>query len=81
MTSITVELPDDLAKQAKAAGLLGSEQLLNLFKDCLRSVSRAQLFAKLDNAHAASAANLTNEQEDLIQEAKTAARAEGKAQH
>lgn len=81
MTSITVELPDDLALQAKAAGLLGSEQLLNLFKDCLRSVSRTQLFAKLDTAHSASAANLTTEQEDLIQEAKIAARASGKAQH
>ena len=81
MTSITVELPDDLAMQAKAAGLLGSEQLLSLFKDCLRSMSRTQLFAKLDTAHTASAANLTTEQEDLIQEAKTAARALGKVQH
>ena len=81
MTSITVELPDDLAMQAKAAGLLGSEQLLNLFKDCLRSVSRSQLFAKLDTAHAASATNLTAEQEDLIQEAKTTARRSDKVQH
>lgn len=81
MTSITVELPDDLAMQAKAAGLLGSEQLLNLFKDCLRSVSRTQLFAKLDAAHTASATNLTTEQEDLIQEAKIAARASGKVKH
>lgn len=81
MTSITVELPDDLAKQAKAAGLLGSDQLLNLFKDCLRSVSRSQLFAKLDAAHSVSATNLTAAQEDLIQEAKTAARRSDKVQH
>ena len=81
MTSITVELPDDLAMQAKAAGLLGSEQLLSLFRDCLRSVSRAQLFTKLDTAHAASATDLTTAQEALIQEAKVAARNAGKTQH
>jgi hypothetical protein len=81
MTSITVELPDDLAMQAKAAGLLGSEQLLSLFKDCLRSVSRSQLFVKLDTAHAASDADLSAEQENFIQEAKIAARASGKVQH
>jgi hypothetical protein len=81
MTSITVELPDDLAMQAKAAGLLGSDQLLNLFKECLRSVSCSRLFAKLDTVHASSDTNLTIEQEDLIQEAKTAARAYGKVKH
>lgn len=84
MTSITLELPDDLAMQARAAGLLDSEQLLALFKETLRSVSRAKLFAKLDTAHSsdiADIADITAEQEDLIQEAKTAARASGKVQH
>ena len=81
MASITVELPDDLALQAKAAGLLGSEQLLNLFKDCLRAVSRSQLFAQLDKAHLATTTDLTAENEALIEEAKAAARAAGKVQH
>lgn len=81
MTSITLELPDDLAMQARAAGLLDSEQLLALFKETLRSVSRAKLFAKLDTAHSSDIADITAEQEDLIQEAKTAARASDKVQH
>lgn len=81
MASITVELPDDLALQAKAAGLLGSEQLFNLFRDCLRSVSRSQLFSQLDKAHISSAPDLTTEQENLIQEAKAVARTSDKVQH
>jgi hypothetical protein len=31
MISITIELPDDVADQALAAGLLGSQQLLSIF--------------------------------------------------
>jgi hypothetical protein len=35
MTSITIDLPDDLAKQAKQAGLLNNEHMLSLFREFL----------------------------------------------
>jgi hypothetical protein len=35
MTSITIELPDDIAQQAKQAGLLNNEHMLSLFREFL----------------------------------------------
>ena len=52
MTPVTVSLPDDLAQQAQAAGLLTESALEQLLRRALRqSHARARLgeiFAKLD---------------------------------
>jgi hypothetical protein len=42
MTSITIELPVDIANQARAAGLLGSQQLMSIFRESLRAAARAK---------------------------------------
>lgn len=71
MTTITIDLPDDIANQARAAGLLGTEQVLSIFKDSLRAAARNLLFARLD---AAPQDLPPAEQDVLVQEAKLAAR-------
>ena len=77
MTSITIELPDDVANQARAAGLLGSQQLLSIFRESLRAAARSNLFALLDKAHTQADTPGPDEQDRLVSEAKLAARTRG----
>lgn len=81
MTRITIELPEDLASQAKAAGLLGSKQVLSIFRESLRAAARSNLFAQLDVIHRGDAAELSQAQEDLVQEAKLEARRRARNDH
>jgi post-segregation antitoxin (ccd killing protein) len=52
MTPVTVSLPDDLAQQAQAAGLLTENALEQLLRRALRqsraSTRLGEIFAKLD---------------------------------
>lgn len=52
MTRVTVSLPDDLAQQAQAAGLLNESAVTRLLRRALRETSASerlgQIFEKLD---------------------------------
>ncbi len=48
MTNITVSLPDDLAQQAQAAGLLRPETIVELLREAMRKRQVDQLFATMD---------------------------------
>jgi len=48
MTEVTVTLPDDLAKQARQAGLLRPEALAALLRDAMRERRIERLFATMD---------------------------------
>lgn len=74
MTTITIDLPDDVANQARAAGLLGTEQVLTIFKDSLRAAARNLLFTRLDALPQSTQELPQAEQDALVQEAKLAAR-------
>jgi hypothetical protein len=43
MTSITIELPDDVAQSAKQAGLLSSQTLANVVRELVRQRAAHQL--------------------------------------
>lgn len=48
MTEVTVTLPDDLAKQARQAGLLRPEALAALLRDAMRERRIERLFSTMD---------------------------------
>lgn len=48
MTEITVILPDDLAQQARQAGLLRPDALAGLLRDAMRAPRLERLFATMD---------------------------------
>ena len=48
MTTITVSLPDDLARQAQSAGLLRSEAIEQLLREAMRKGQVDRLFATMD---------------------------------
>ena len=48
MTEVTVTLPDDLAKQARQAGLLRPEVLAALLRDAMRERRIERLFSTMD---------------------------------
>lgn len=52
MTELTVKLPDDLARQIRAAGLLDEAALEKVFRDALRKQAVGELFAGLDEIEA-----------------------------
>jgi hypothetical protein len=74
MTTITIDLPDDVAMQARAAGLLGTEQVLSIFKESLRAAARNLLFNQHDALVQSTDDLSPSEQNALVQEAKLAAR-------
>jgi len=47
MTTVTVRLPDDLAKQAKAAGLLRDEAIETLLREAMRRRQVDELFTTM----------------------------------
>ncbi len=48
MTTVTVRLPDDLAQQAKAAGLLRDEAIETLLREAMKKRQVDRLFATMD---------------------------------
>jgi hypothetical protein len=52
MTNITVSLPDDLAQQAQAAGLLRPAALETLLREAMKRRDIDQLFVSIDKLNA-----------------------------
>ena len=48
LTELTVKLPDELARQIRAAGLLDEAALEKVFREALRKQAVGELFAALD---------------------------------
>jgi len=48
MTELTLKLPDELAKQIRAAGLLDEAALEKVFREALRKQAVGELFGALD---------------------------------
>jgi hypothetical protein len=76
MTELTVKLPDDLASEIKAAGLLDEAALEKVFREALRKKAVGELFSALDEIEAAKLPPMTEEE---IQAEIDAARAERRA--
>jgi hypothetical protein len=76
MTELTVRLPDELARQILAAGLLDEATLEKVFRDALRKQAIGELFAALDEIEAAKLPPMT---EAEVQAEINAARAERRA--
>ena len=73
MTELTVKLPDELARQIRAAGLLDEAALERVFREALRRQAVGELFAALDEIETAKLPPMT---EAEIQAEIDAARAE-----
>lgn len=76
MTEVTVKLPDELANEARAAGLLDAPALEKVFREALRRKAVGELFRALDEIEAARLPPMTEEE---IQAEIDAARAERRA--
>lgn len=73
MTTLTIDLPDNIAKEAKDAGLLAPETLVQLLKDAVRRRAGQRL---LDVARRIQATGISPmSDEEIVAEVK-AARAE-----
>jgi len=76
MTELTLKLPDELARQIRAAGLLDEAAVEKVFRDALRRQAVGELFAALDEIEAAKLPPMT---EAEVQAEIDAARAERRA--
>ena len=76
MTELTVNLPDELASQIRAAGLLNDGALEKVFREALRKQAVGELFAALDEIEALKLPPMT---EAEVQAEIDAARAERRA--
>jgi hypothetical protein len=76
MTELTVKLPDELAKQIRAAGLLDEAAVETLFREALRKQAVGELFSAPDEIEAAKLPPMTEEE---IQAEIDAARADRRA--
>ena len=72
MTELRVRVPDDLAKQMQAAGLLDETTLEKVFREALRKQAIGELFSALDEIQALKLPPMT---EDEIEAEIDAARA------
>jgi hypothetical protein len=52
MTTVQIELPDELARKAEQAGLLSPEALEQLLREQLRAKSLTELREAMDQMHA-----------------------------
>ena len=73
MTTLTIDLPDNLAKQAKDAGLLTPETLARLLEEAMRRQAGRQLLEVAKRIQAAEIPPMS--EEDIVAEVK-AVRAE-----
>jgi len=76
MTTLTIDLPDNIAKQAKDAGLLTPETLAQLLKEAVRRQAGRRLLDAAKRIQAASIPPMSDE--EIIAEVK-AVRAERRA--
>jgi hypothetical protein len=76
MTTLTIDLPDNLAKQAKDAGLLTPEALARLLEEAMRRQAGRQLREVAERIQAAGIPPMS--EEDIVAEVK-AVRAERRA--
>jgi Xaa-Pro aminopeptidase len=76
MTELTVKVPDELASQLEAAGLLDEAVLEKVFRDALRKQAVGELFVALDEIQSLKLPPMT---EAEIQAEIDAARAERRA--
>ncbi len=74
MTNITVSLPDDLAQQAQAAGLLRPAAIETLLREAMKRRDIDELFASIDKLNALEPA-LTEAEIDAEMAAARAERA------
>ena len=75
MTTLTIELPDELAEEARARGLLAPAAIEAMIRDALRRRAAGDLFAAADKLAAAEFPPMTLEE---IQEEVNAVRLEGR---
>jgi len=76
MTTLTIDLPDNIAKEAKDAGLLTPETLAQLLKDAVRRQAGQRLLDVAKRIQAAGIAPMSDE--EIVAEVK-AVRAERRA--
>ena len=76
MTELTVKLPDELAKQIRAAGLLDEAAVEKVFREALRKQAVGELFGALDEIESMKLPPMSEEE---IQTEIDAARAERRA--
>lgn len=76
MTELTVKLPDELASQIRAAGLLNETTVEKVFREALRKQAVGELFTALDEIEAEKLPPMT---EAEVQAEIDAARAERRA--
>lgn len=76
MTELTVKLPDELARQIRAAGLLDEVAVEKVFREALRKQAVGELFAALDEIQRLELPAMTEEE---IQAEIDAVRAERRA--
>lgn len=76
MTTLTINLPDNIAKEAKDAGLLTSETLAQLLKDAVRRRAGQRLLDVAKRIQATGISPMSDE--EIVAEVK-AARAERRA--
>jgi len=62
MTTLTVELPDNLAEKAKDAGLLEKDAIESMVRETLRRRSIDELFKAADRLAACATAPITPEE-------------------
>ena len=75
MTTLTIDVPDSLAKEARDAGLLAPEVIAGILRDTLRRKRADQLFEAADEL---AAADLPPMAMDEIQAEVKAVRAQGR---
>ena len=76
MTTLTIDLPDNIAKEAKDAGLLAPEALAQLLKDAVRHQAGRRLLDVAQRLQAAGIPPMSDE--EIVAEVK-AIRAERRA--
>ena len=76
MTTLTIDLPDNIAKEAKDAGLLTPEALAQLLKDAMRRQAGRRLLEVTKRIQAAGIPPMSDE--EIVAEVK-AVRAERRA--
>jgi hypothetical protein len=74
MTELLVNLPDDLARQAREAGLLSDAAIRKLLEDAVRRQSGLRLREAMDKLHAANIPPMTDEEVQAEVDAVRAAR-------
>ncbi len=75
MATLTIDLPDNLAEEAKQAGLLTSNAIESILRDTLRRRAVSGLFSAADKLAAANLSSMTMAE---IQEEVNAVRAQRK---